>query len=98
MADDPKARPAHVDMSVIDAPHAPFIFYEHAPSLGHTNGVINITLSAQRVCNGPDGKPVTDQVVVAYLRGNIQAATHLRKALDDALLLAAPTKGEGKAN
>jgi hypothetical protein len=35
--------------------------------------------------------------VVAYLRGNVQAALSLRQAIDNALLLAAPT-GAGKAN
>jgi hypothetical protein len=40
---------------------------------------------------------MNDQVVVAYLRGNVQAAINLREAIDKALLLAAPTQ-EGKAN
>jgi hypothetical protein len=28
-------------ISVIDSPHAPFIFYEGAPALGFTNGVVS---------------------------------------------------------
>jgi hypothetical protein len=44
-----------------------------------------------------DGGVVNDQVVIVYLRGNILAALSLRQALDNALLLAAPTP-EGKAN
>jgi hypothetical protein len=60
-----------------DAPHAPFIFYEIAPAFGFTNGVVNITLSANRTWAGPDGV-VNEQVVVAYLRGNIQPALSLR--------------------
>ena len=40
---------------------------------------------------------MNDQVVTAYLRGNIPAAISLRDAIDKALLLAAPTQ-EGKAN
>jgi len=36
-------------------------------------------------------------VVVAYLRGNVQAAHSLKAAIDRALLLAAPTP-EGKSN
>jgi hypothetical protein len=35
--------------------------------------------------------------VVAYLRGNVPAAISLRKAIDDALLLATPT-ADGKTN
>jgi hypothetical protein len=58
---------------------------------GFTNGVINITLSANRTYAGPEGAVVNEQVVVAYLRGNIPAALSLRQAIDNALLLAAPT-------
>jgi hypothetical protein len=49
---------------------------------------------------GPDGAVITDQVVTAYLRGNIHAAANLRDAIDNALLLAAPPAqgSEGKAN
>jgi hypothetical protein len=41
---------------------------------------------------------MNEQVVVAYLRGNILAAQSLRDAIDKALLLASPPAGEGKAN
>ena len=58
------------------------------------NGVISITLSASRTWAGPNGI-VNEQVVVAYLRGNVQAALSLQQAIDNALLLAAPTP-EGK--
>ena len=99
MAETPDPRPGEVAIviPVNDVPHAPFIFYEGAPAFGHTNGVINLTLVATRTCVGPDGAPKNDLVVVAYLRGNIQAAVNLRQAIDAALLLAAPTT-EGKAN
>jgi hypothetical protein len=98
MADDPNTRPAQV-IPVSDVPHAPFLFFEVAPAFGVTNGVVNITLSANRTWIGPNGI-VNEQVVVAYLRGNIQAALGLRAAIDSALLLAAPTAqgSEGKAN
>jgi hypothetical protein len=95
MADNPDTRPP-VIIPVSDAPHAPFIFYEGAPAFGFLNGVVNITLSASRTYAGKDGI-INEQVVVAYLRGNVQAALSLRAAIDSALLLAAPTQ-EGKAN
>ncbi len=99
MADNHDTRPG--EMAVVtpvnDTPHAPFIFYEGAPVSGHTNGVINLTLSATCTFIRPDGTPKNDLVVVAYLRGNIQAAVNLRQAIDAALLLAAPTT-EGTAN
>ena len=92
MADNPDTRPKEgVIIPVSDTPHAPFIFYEGAIAFGFTNGVINLTLNANRTWAGVDGAVVNDQVVVAYLRGNVQAAVSLRQALDSALLLAAPT-------
>jgi hypothetical protein len=93
MAERPEPRPEKVAaLPVSDLPHAPFIFYEAAPAFGFTNGVINITLSAHRTYGGPGGAIVNEQVVVAYLRGNIPAALNLRQAIDNALLLAAPTR------
>ena len=98
MADNPEPSPEKVPaVSISDTPHAPFIFYENAPAFGVMNGVVNITLSAHRAYAGLDGAIINEQVVVAYLRGNIPAALSLRQAIDNALLLAAPT-GEGKAN
>jgi hypothetical protein len=99
MADNPDTRPGEVAVviPVNDVSHAPFIFYEAAPVSGHMNGIINLTLSATRTYLGSDGTPKNDLVVVAYLRGNIQAAVSLRAAISNALLLAAPTT-EGKAN
>jgi len=58
---------------------------------GFTNGVISITLTTNRNYAGPDGAVVNEQIVVAYLRGNIPAGLNLKQAIDNALLLAAPT-------
>ncbi len=99
MADNPDPRPGQVTVAipVNDVPHAPFIFYDGAPVAGYANGVINLTLSATRTYIGPDGAPKNDLVVVAHLRGTIQAAVSLREAINNALLLATPTT-EGKTN
>jgi hypothetical protein len=97
MATKPDPHPP--DPSIVpvkDSISAPFIFYEVAPVFGFTNGVINLTLSANRSWVTADGVQ-NEQVVVAHLRGNIQAAMSLRKAIEDALLLAAPT-ANGQAN
>jgi hypothetical protein len=91
MTDNPDPRTEKVPVPVSDAPHAPFIFFENAPAFGFMNGVVNITLSANRTYAGPDGAIVNEQIVVAYLRGNIPAALSLRQAIDNALLLAVPT-------
>ena len=98
MADNPDTRPAQVPViPVSDAPNAPFIFYEWAPAFGFTNGVVNITLAANRTWVGKDGVAQNEQTVVAHLRGNVRAALSLRDSLDKALLLAAPAP-EGKTN
>ncbi len=81
---------------VHDKPHAPFVFFESAPAAGFTNGVINVTLAANRTWID-DGKAVNEQVVVAYLRGNIQAALSLRQAIDNALILASKQQSEVKS-
>jgi hypothetical protein len=96
MADNPAARPAQAPVIPVgDVLHAPFIFYEWAPAFGFINGVVNLTLAANRTWIGQDGAVLNEQVVVAYLRGNVQAALSLRDSLDKALLLAAPAP-EGK--
>jgi hypothetical protein len=98
MANDPAASPKQVSVPPLsDTPHAPLIFYENAPVFSFLNGVVNITLSASRSWIDANSNTVSDHVVVAYLRGNIQAALSLRAAIDQALLLAAPVQ-EGKAN
>jgi hypothetical protein len=89
MAHNPDTHPdERPPIPVIDSPHAPFVFYEGAPALGVTNGIVNITLAATRTWICDNGSIMNDHVVVVYLRGNIEAASSLRKALDDALLLA----------
>jgi hypothetical protein len=98
MADNPDPPAAQGPViPVSDAPHAPFIFYEWAPAFGFTNGVVNITLAANRTWIGKDGVAMNEQVAVAYLRGNVQAALSLRDSIDKALLLAAPVP-QGKTN
>jgi hypothetical protein len=82
---------------VSDTLHAPFIFFEGAPAMAFTNGVVSLTLGANRTWIAPDGTVMNDAVVVAHLRGNIQAALSLRRAIDKALLMATPVQ-EGKAN
>ena len=91
MIDNPDPRAEKVPVSISDTSHAPFIYFENAPAFGFMSGVVNITLSANRTYAGPEGAVVNEQIVVAYLRGNVPAALNLRQANDKALLLAAPT-------
>src|SRR5690349_17020986 len=81
---------------VTDLPHAPFVFFESAPTFGVMSGVLNITLAATRTVIGPGGI-LTDHVVTAYLRGNVSAMLSLKDAIEGAMLLAQhPTEDEDK--
>ena len=79
-------------ISALGSAHAPFVYFENASAFGHLNGVIQITLEAQRFF--PSAPPamaaVSDCVVTAHLRMNIPAAKGLKAAIEGALLLAAP--------
>lgn len=89
MADE-KLGVGGVDLVVSDVPHAPVIFFENAPCLGHVGGNVNITLSTQLTVLGPDRKAISQEVAVAYLRCNVIAAKSLRAAIDQALLAMEP--------
>lgn len=82
---------------VIDPNGAPIIFFDGATNFGNAQGVINVTLAASRRL-AQNQAIAQDAVAVAFLRCSIPAATELRHALDQALLLSAPVQGEGKAN
>jgi hypothetical protein len=83
-----------VIVGVTDRPHAPIVFFDNAPVFNSYNGIMGITISAN--VSIPDGKgSVTgEQVVAAYLRGNVQAFTALKNAIESAILLGAKIKGE----
>jgi hypothetical protein len=82
-------------LTVTDSGIAPYIYFEGAPNFGFANGIIGITLAANRHLL-KDGAPVTDAVAIAHLRCNVPAAIELRNALDGALLLAARTQGSAQ--
>ena len=83
---------APAKLTVTDTGMAPYIYFEGAPNFGFTNGIINVTLAANRHLL-TDGAPVRDAVATAHLRCNVLAALELRNALDAALLLAAQPHG-----
>jgi hypothetical protein len=94
--DKPKAHAEPAPLIVKDVHHAPILYFEGAPNFGNNHGIINVTLAAARhVLEG--NQIASDIVAVAYLRCNAMAAMALRQALDDALLLGAPT-GSGPVN
>jgi hypothetical protein len=75
-------------ISAIASAHAPFLYFENAPAVGHLNGIIRITLTASRILPGDSASE--DHVIIAHLRMNVPAAESLKTAIESALLLAAP--------
>jgi hypothetical protein len=94
MVDKPDSKPPvprDLPQTAISASiHAPFLYFEEATTFGHVNGIIQVTLEATRLYPNPPGVTL-ERVAVAHLRMNVQAAIALNKAIDGALLLAAPS-------
>jgi hypothetical protein len=85
--------PSQADgISAIASAHAPFLYFDGAPTFGHNHGIINITLEALRYMSVAN-KPTRDRVIVAHLRMSIPAALSLKAAIEGALLLARPAGG-----
>ena len=93
MADAPKQK----GITITDPNGAPIIFFDGAPNSGCSNGIVNVTLAAARNL-AQNNNLVSDAVAVAFLRCSVSAAIELRRALDQAILIAAPAGGDGKAN
>jgi hypothetical protein len=81
MADNPDPRPGEVAVAipVNDVPRAPFIFYDAVPVSGHTNGVISLTLSANRrlpwAGRGSQERPCRGRIPAGQRSGSYQSAT-----------------------
>jgi hypothetical protein len=71
-----------------------FVYFDAAPNYANISGIISVTLCAARRRTDGNGGINIEFVAVADLRCSIEAATHLRDALNGALLLGMPTKGE----
>lgn len=76
--------------------HAPFLYFEEAPTFGHVNGVIQITLEATSLQGTGEGAVSAERVIVAHLRMNIPAASALKGAIEGALLLAQPPQSASR--
>jgi hypothetical protein len=100
MADRNESEPPHTNremlpVSAAGSAAAPMLYFEDAPTFGHMNGIIQVTLEAVRLYSEPPGVK-RERVVVAHMRMNIPAARSLRAALDGALLIAAPSESHAK--
>jgi hypothetical protein len=99
VTDDPnvsppvEAIPSRADeISALASAHAPFLYFDIAPTFGHNQGIVNITLEALRFMTVGQS-PTRDRIVVAHLRMSVPAAMTLKAALEGALLMAAPAAG-----
>ncbi len=93
--DEPHATREIMPVSYAGSAHAPIIYFEDAPTFGHMNGIIQVTLEAVRIYSEPTGVK-RERIVVGHMRMNIAAARALRSALDGALLIAAPSESQAK--
>lgn len=78
---------------VTDDGQAPVVYFDLAPTFGNINGVVNVTLAFARHLIDANGQPSQQFVACAHLRCSIASAVDLRNALNDALLMGAPTEG-----
>ncbi len=75
---------------------AQFIYYDGVTTYGQVNNIVHISLYAGHLIStgtGPSDMKAQN-VTVALLRGNMQAAIALRDALDKAIKGNAPPKGQ----
>lgn len=86
--------PAVGAFDVEDTWHAPIVYFDGVANFGSNNGIVNITLAANRYLANAQGGVTGDVIAVAHLRCNLSAAADLRSALDKALLIGAPTDGQ----
>lgn len=78
-------------ISAIASADAPFLYFEGAPFYGLLNGVGQVTLDTGRIFGADaNGKVIMDRVLVAHLRGNLNAIRSLRAALDGIILMSEP--------
>jgi len=68
----------------------PVVYFDRAPSVDHTHGVIGITLTTVGYLPNTNGSVVPVASVAAHLKCSMQAAIELRNAINSALLLAQP--------
>lgn len=86
--------PVPAQSAATEDPHAPVTFFDRAPTLSLRDGVVGLTLTAERHLPLSSGQTSSDSVVVGHLRCSVSAARQLHDALGKALLLAARPGGD----
>ena len=82
------------EFSKLSTQSAPFVYFDGVATAGVHHGTIQLELAASTLVPTPDSNVASVHVVTAHLRCNPPAAIALRKAIDNALLLLAPAKGQ----
>jgi hypothetical protein len=67
-------------VSALASAAAPIIFIDEFPNSGYYNGICHITCEALRFMH-LDNVPVSDRVIVAHLRMNLQGLEALKSAI-----------------
>lgn len=75
---------------------APFVIFDGVLAYNIFDGTARLTLAAIRGLPTGTGSPRFDYVTTCYLRGGLSAVVELRDALNNILLLAAPTDGQSQ--
>jgi hypothetical protein len=81
-------------VSDASAESAPFIYFDGVLTAGVHQGNVRLELGASSAIPTQNGEAKTVHVITAHLRCSPSAAAALRDAIDKALLLLAPAKGQ----
>jgi hypothetical protein len=84
----------HIQVSDSSAESAPFIYFDTVLTAGVYQDNIRLEVGASTVIPTGDGAAKTVHVITAHLRCSPSAALTVRDAIDKALLLLAPAKGQ----
>ena len=95
MTDITDFRPMTRGVDLAASAGAPYVYFDMSAASGHINGVIQVTLVANRLV--PTGGNVEiDQVIAGHLRMSVPAAHSLKLALEAAILLARPAASDAE--
>lgn len=75
------------EATVKDDVPAAFLYFDGTSNCGYHNGIVNVTIVANRFLPQRGGGVGTQFIAVSHLRCSIEAAKDLREALDKAILI-----------
>lgn len=96
MTENAAPKPPVSAISAIGSVGAPIVFFDDASAVGHSDGVVKVTLECSRIYPDLGEGIIVERVATAHLRMGVNAAISLRDAIDKALLLMQPTQNAQK--